>query len=113
MSFSIDDRCITGILAFDRWFNVKKGSVIIDAYAFRYWEQNPKLDDNYDDYHFTDYQMGAHYVAQHACGTYGGDPKRKWMNPSGPTGICFIDADTNERVIFSLLEVKAFREMRP
>lgn len=113
MSLCIDDRYITGLFAFGRWFNVKQGSVGIDAYQFRYWEENPEPNENFFDGHFTDYEMGAHYVAEYAGGAYGEDSRRGWKNPSSHTGICFTDTDTNERVSFSLLEVKAFREMRP
>ena len=113
MSLCIDDRFITGLFAFGQWFNVKKGSVGIDAYEFRYWEENPEPGEGAGDCHCTDYSMGAQYVAEYAGGAYGEHSKGRWSNPSGHTGICFTDTDTNERVSFSLLEVKAFREMRP
>lgn len=112
MSLVIDDRLITGLFAFGRWFNVKQGSVGIDSYQFRYWVENPDPDDEWNGV-FTDYEMGAHYVAESAGEAYGEDYGQRWKNPTGQTGICFTDTDTNERVSFSLLEVKAFREKRP
>ena len=112
MSLSIDDRFITGLFAFDQWFKVKKGSVCVDSYEFLYWEENPDPGEGvYDCYHIS-YQMGAHYAAKHEVRTFDTKTKGRWINPSGATGITFIDADTDERVSFALLEVKAFREDR-
>ena len=113
MSLSIDDRHITGLFAFDQWFKVKKGSVCLDSYEFCYWEENPEPGEGIYDCEHTYFQMGAHYAAEYAGGAYGEHSKGRWINPSGSTGICFTDADTNERISFALLEVKAFREMRP
>ena len=115
MSLAIDDRHITGLFAFGQWFKVKKGSVCIDAYEFVYWDENPEPGKEPNPYKIrhTYYEMGAVYNADRP-GLYKAERYEKtlggWENPSGHTGIGFIDADTNERVSFALLEVKAFRE---
>ena len=109
MSLCIDDRFITGLFAFGQWFNVKKGSIGIDAYEFCYWEENPGPGEGIYDCSHIYYQMGAHYAAKHEVGAFD-KTKGRWSKPSGNTGICFTDADTNERISFALLEVKAFRE---
>lgn len=59
MSLSIDDRYITGLFAFDRWFKVKKGSVCVDAYDFCYWDENPEPGEGFYDCEHTYFQMGA------------------------------------------------------
>ena len=112
--FSIDDRFITGLLAFDQWFKVKKGSVIINAYEFRYWDEDPGPDGSVSDSEHTYFQMGALSAAQYEDGGSFllGATKGRSCKPSGSTAISFTDADTDERVSFALLKVKAFREDR-
>ena len=115
MSLSIDDRYITGLFAFDQWVKVKKGSVLIDAYEFVYWDENPEAGKEPNPYKIrhTYYEMGAVYNADRP-GLYKSERFKATLggseSPSGNTGIAFTDADTNERISFALLEVKAFRE---
>jgi hypothetical protein len=115
MSLLIDSRFITGIYALDQWFKVVPDSVEVDAYEFINWDDRfgdrpAKWDDR-----GTTYQMGSSYPEREGpnCGTYGENSRLSWANPAGSSGITFTDADTGERVSFSLLEVKAFREKRP
>ena len=118
MSLSITDRYITGIYAFNQWFKVKKNTVDVDAYEFISWDdyfEEGELPDSWNDPHSV-YQMGAVYDADRpglyrSC-PYGGDSRGRFVNPGGCAGIGFTDADTNERISFALLEVKAFREDR-
>ena len=116
MSLSIDSRYITGIYALGQWFKVKKDSVDVDAFEFTNWEErSPHSGDTYTVHH-TDYIMGSLYLKNRdgsQCGTHGPNSRGSWANPGGCDGISFIDDATNERVSFSLMEVRAFREARP
>ena len=118
MSLLIDNRFVTGIYAFNQWFKVKKNTVDVDAYEFISWDDSfgdNEKPNSWDDPHAV-YQMGAVYDADrpglYKSAPYGGESRGSFVNPSGCTGITFIDADTNERISFSILEVKAFREDR-
>lgn len=116
MSLSIDSRFITGVYALGQWFRVKPNSVDVDAYEFRNWaSDDPQPGDWREE--ATDYQMGGTYsrpdLPGPLCGSYGGDSRKGWHVPSGSTGITFIEEETGERICFSLLEVKGFRERRP
>ena len=116
MSLNIDSRYITGIYALGQWFKVKANTIDVDAYEFCNWlDTDP--DDHAWDEEATVYQMGAAYQASDpsvpSCGSFGDNSRKTWQNPSGYSGITFIDEETGERVSFSLLEVKAFRERRP
>jgi hypothetical protein len=115
MSLSIDSRFITGIYALGQWFNVVPDSVDVDAYEFINWHERFGLRPASVDDSGTSYQMGSTYPDREgrSVGNYGENCRIIWANPSGSSGITFIDADTGERVSFSLLEVKAFREKRP
>ena len=115
MSLAIDSRYITGIYALGQWFKVKKGTVGVDAYEFTDWEEEdvPTNGYRYDIAH-TDYSLG--YLYPEASGTrgrYRDDSPAYYAPPSGSTGITFTDAETGERVSFSMMEVRAFREERP
>lgn len=115
MSLCIDSRYITGIYALGQWFKVEKGSVDVDAYEFTNWEGDPsgQASDRWDVDH-TDYQLGDLYPdnPNGTRGRYREDSRGYYSSPSGCHGISFIDADTAERVSFSLMEVRAFREQR-
>ena len=118
MSLSIDSRYITGIYALGQWFEVEMDSVDVDAFEFTNWEENSPHDGNTRVVMHTDYIMGTLYPKDEGlhgplCGTYGPDSSGSWSNPTGSAGITFIDAVTKERVSFSLMEVRAFREARP
>ena len=125
MSLSIDSRCITGIYALGQWFKVKKDTVDVDAFEFINWEECSsrvaKYSDAYSDARHHAYQMGSVYKRLSADGQWvepehdgakHPDCKGCWSNVTGYQGIAFIDADTGERVSFSLMEVRAFREDR-
>ena len=109
MSLCIDDRYVTGIYALGQWFKVQQGSILIDAFEFTSWDDLGEDLSRLRDPH-TNYQMGHCYseVDQYANNGY---PSRIQV-PTGMTGISFIDTDTGERVSFSLMEVRAFRDRR-
>jgi hypothetical protein len=113
MSLEIDSRYITGIYALRQWFKVKKDSVEVDAFEFTNWEEESPHNGDINSVTHTDYILGSLYPspAEPHCGDYG--VCGAWVKPDGCHGISFIDAVTNERVSFSLMEVRAFREERP
>ena len=116
MSLRIDSRYITGIYALNQWFNVKKDTVDVDSFEFTNWEEESPHDANNWNTSRTDYMMGAIYDKNQLNfkkAAYSEGSNAFWAQPGSCHGICFIDADTNERVTFSLLEVKGFREQRP
>lgn len=118
MSLSIDSRYITGIYALGQWFEVEMDSVDVDAFEFTNWEERSPHDGNTSVVRHTDYIMGTLYPKDEglhgpSCGTHGPSSRGSWANPSGSQGISFIDSATGERVSFSLMEVRAFREERP
>lgn len=121
MSLSIDSRYITGIYALGQWFKVKKDTVDVDAFELINWEEDSAHDANFWNTPHHDYSMGSIYKRLSADGQWvepehdGAkypDCKGCWSNVTGYQGIAFIDADTGERVSFSLMEVRAFRENR-
>ncbi len=113
MSLSIDSRYITGIYALGQWFQVKKGTVDVDAFEFTNWEEEDPHDGNIWNVLHTNYQLGYLYPAVDGVrGRYREDSQGYYAPPTGHTGICFVDATTNERISFSLMEVRAFREVR-
>ena len=122
MSLSIDSRYITGIYALGQWFKVKKDTVDVDAFEFVNWQEESPHDANYWNTPHHDYSMGSVYKRLSAdgqwvepeCdgGRYRPDSQGYWSTVTGNQGITFIDADTGERVSFSLMEVRAFREVR-
>jgi hypothetical protein len=116
MSLFIDSRYITGIYALGQWFKVMPNTIDVDAYEFCNW-----MDTEPDEHDWregaTVYMMGAAYDKQEreapVCGEFGPNSRKSWHNPTGSCGVTFTDAETGERVSFSLLEVKGFKEMRP
>jgi hypothetical protein len=113
MSLCIDSRYITGIYALGQWFKVKKNTIDVDAFQFTNWEESEPHEGNRLNGAFTDYEMGDLYPqSQGQRGRYRDDSPGCFACPTGSTGICFIDADTGERVSFSMMEVRAFREDR-
>jgi hypothetical protein len=115
MSLAIDSRYITGIYALGQWFRAEKGSVGIDAFEFTNWEEHEPRAGNIYEHRHTDYMMGDIYPEREGCsGRYSTDGTSYgyYASPQGCHGIAFTDADTGERVSFSLMEVRAFREMR-
>lgn len=115
MSLSIDSRYITGVYALGQWFKVKPDTVDVDAFQFRNWEEQSPHDGKAWTVQHTDYEMGALYPSKQnrKGGGYSEHSRGSWTTPCGCDGISFIDADTGERVSFSLVEVRAFREVRP
>ena len=126
MSLSIDNRRISGIYALGQWFKVKPGTFWIDAYDFVCLEEHCPFGneqdnrDRFDDGsyprqpHSTCYSMGALYPERERSDfpQPGGNQSRMtFSNPSGHHGVQFIDDETEEVVSFSLLEVRAFREL--
>lgn len=115
MSLQIDSRYITGIYALSQWFKVVPDTFGIDAYELTAWDGRAEQVENVPMIGYTDYIMGELYRSvqpEYESGRWphtGGG----WANPSGSAGVCFTDAETGERVSFSLMEVKAFREKRP
>ena len=115
MSLNIDCRYVTAIYALGQWFSVVPGSVDVDAYEFINWEEDLQPGERRAwDTRGTSYQMGTIYPEREGpnCGTFGENSGLSWANPCGSHGIVFLDADTGERVSFSLAEVRAFRERR-
>lgn len=115
MSLNIDSRYITGIYALGQWFKVKKGSVDVDSFEFRNWEEDDPHDGNIWNTEHTNYQMGDIYgQTSNPCNRYRLNPEaRAWFSSVSPChGMTFIDAVTGERVSISLTEVRAFREDR-
>ena len=120
MSLCIDSRYITGIFALGQWFKVQEDSVGVDSFEFTNWEERSPHDGNLATVPHTNYEMDGMYPRHDtcngefpACGIYGPGSRGTWAVVAGHHGISFIDADTKERVSFSLAEVKAFREVRP
>jgi hypothetical protein len=115
MSLRIDSRYITGIYALGQWFKVKKDSIDVDAFEFTNWEEFSPHSGNIWEVQHTDYIMGQLYPKREGpqCGRHGEHSSGYWANPNGCHGISFIDATTKERVSFSLMEVRAFKEARP
>ena len=115
MSLSIDCRFVTGIYALGQWFKVKPNTIDVDAYEFRNWHDLHPDPKSWDE-GATDYSMGAIYQdpnpGEQLGGDYGEHSRKRWERPTGSNGISFIDEDTGERVSFSLLEVRGFRERR-
>lgn len=122
MSLRIDSRYITGIYALGQWFKVKKDTVDVDAFEFTNWEElSPHDGDTWNTQHH-DYMMGSVYKSsfdgqqvepEYKGGKYAEHSRGYWSTVTGSHGITFIDADTGERVSFSLMEVRAFREVLP
>lgn len=124
MSLFIDSRKIVGVYALGQWFNVKPGTFAHDAFELVCWEEEvPFGNESNNPYrpgdlprqpHSVAFQMGAIYkgkgVEPPASDGYIGNSRMGFSNPSGSTGITFIDADTGLRTSMSLLEIKAFRE---
>jgi hypothetical protein len=114
MSLAIDSRYITGIYALGQWFKVKKGTVGIDAFEFTDWEEHEPRAGNIYEHRYTDYMIGDLYQdTDGSSGRYAqeGTSHGYFTSPKGCHGIAFTDADTGERVSFSLVEVRAFREV--
>jgi hypothetical protein len=113
MSLCIDSRYITGVFALGQWFRVKKGTVDVDAFEFTNWEENDPHEGNRFRTCHTNYILGGLYPdGSGGCGRYRDDSPECYASPGGHVGVTFTDADTGERVSFSMMEVRAFRENR-
>lgn len=114
MSLSIDSRCITAIYALGQWFEVEEDSVDVDAYEFINQEDETEyIKKSKYETHKTLYAMGSLYDESEPPplgGRFEGTDRFYYANPQGCHGITFIEKGTNNRVSFSLLEVKAFKE---
>lgn len=113
MALPLNTHQITGVFAFGQWFTVEEGSFYIDAFSLRQWDADP--DDKVDQWStsFTDYEMGELYrsvAPEYSSNQYGPNSRGRFQTPSQHDGCCFKDSKTGERVSFSLLEVRAFRE---
>jgi hypothetical protein len=97
MSLSIDPGNITAIYAHNQWFDVKPGTVDIDAYEL------------YDREYETSYSMGNYLDAEYSSSR---SPNSKFIAvcPDGCTGIQFVEQKTGARISFALIEVRAFKE---
>ena len=116
MSFSIDSRYITGIYALGQWFSVKSDTLEIDSFILTQWRDKSPLRGDPTLAPYSDYAMGDIYPDDQDAHTFShdGDGFQGGLHsPRGVDGVSFIDADTGERVSFSLMEVRAFREVRP
>ena len=121
MSLNIDTRTIVGIYALNQWFDVKPFSVWIEAYDL--CDVNPHLTFKETEMglpghgEVTVYNMGELYrdFKDRPCMIERrSEDEARFENPSSSHGITAIlenDSDTqiNERIYFSLLEVKAFK----
>ena len=113
MSLCIDSRYITGIYALGQWFKVQKGTVDVDAFEFTNWEEDDPHDGSRFRTQHTNYILGGLYPETTGkCGRYTDDSPAYYSPPAGHAGITFTDADTGERISFSMMEVRAFREVR-
>jgi hypothetical protein len=113
MALNLNTHQISGVYALDQWFQVKPGSFFLDAYSLREWDADPGEVINQWTTSFTDYELGALYrdrEPRHMSTPYGPNSAGRFQTPTGSVGCCFIDANTGERVSFSIMEVKAFRE---
>jgi hypothetical protein len=97
MSLSINPDSITAIYAHGQWFDVKPGTVCIDAYELH----DRELQDCY--------MMGNYLNAEYASFSIPGSNFTA-ICPCGATGIQFVEQKTNARVSFALVEVRAFKE---
>ena len=119
MSLSIDTRAIVGIYALGQWFKVKPFTVYIDAYelcstdpglAFsetKLGERGNKyktyiqLGDLYRDFEWRPLELPPQHPDE-----------ASFKNPSPSEGISAVldnGAEPEERIAFSILEVKAFK----
>lgn len=124
MSLFIDSRKIVGVYALGQWFNVKPDTFAHDSFELICWEEevpfgnesnNPsRPSDHPREPHSVAFQMGAIYkgagIEPPASQGYIGNSRMAFANPSGSTGVTFVDADTGLTTSMSLLEIKAFRE---
>lgn len=118
VSLSIRSHRVSAIYALSQWFSVKPGTLRFDAFELLDFAL-PESDPDHKEY-MDIYAMGMIYQGQEPT-----RPEsfirnmpdcayRHWVNhvPSGSTGVQFIDAETGELVAFSLLEIRAFKELR-
>lgn len=120
MSLSIDSRKIVGVYALGQWFNIRPDTFVHDAFELVCWEEcvpfgneacNPIRRSGARQPHSICFFMGALYPDKESPANADfGSGKMKFANPSGYTGVQFIDADTGLCVSMSLMEIKAFRE---
>jgi len=111
MAIPLQSHRITGVYALGKWFHVVPGSFFVDVYNLRQWDDNDCHNPMADG--FTDYQMGAAYSwsPDPMVFRYREDSHGYSANPSALHAVCFVEVSTGERVSFSLLEAKAFREL--
>jgi hypothetical protein len=112
MSLSIDSRLVSGIYAFDRWFDCVVGSVCVDAYEFVVHHETFPVGDSDYSREATVYQMADAYSDlpnDNGCGSYGPNSRKSYASPKACNGIQFQEMGTGALVSFPLLEVKAFR----
>ena len=131
MSLSIDTRRICAVYALGQWHRVKVNTFGIDAYELMEIEEHcpfgnesdnrflrDKVRDRDEGYnyprepHTAYYTMGSLYEGaepEFKCQPLGNAGRTRMLTPSGATGVCFQDPDTNEEVYFSLMEIKGFK----
>ena len=99
----IQSEAITGLYAFNQWFEVKQGSLEVEVY---------ELMVDVNDKRSICYLMGASYPEKDPNIISSPIlPKRiHECNATGSIAITFIDAKSGNRISFSLVEVKAFIE---
>lgn len=112
MAIPLNNHDITGVFALGQWFKVQRGTFYIDAYNLRVWhtDEEDKVS-IYADLH-DDYELGALYEGnqpEFRSGHYSAS-RGTYQTPQGNCACCFFDEETGERISFSLMEVRAFRE---
>ena len=116
MSLSIDTRRICAIYALGQWFNIKPGSIQIDAYELCDPAYNPEKK-RLSQLDCDIYALGSLYPRQkqgeRTHSRAPGDRDCTWFfeSPSPHTGIRFKDIETEKWISMSLVEVKAFSEL--
>jgi hypothetical protein len=113
MAIPLNTHQISSIYACNQWFHVKQGSLFIDAYNLRFYLDEAGSSANEYERPATDFELGALYEdvqPEYRSGDYGSASHKTWCVPSGSAALCFIDANTGERISFSICEVTAFKE---
>ncbi len=115
MSLAIDSRSITAVYALGQWFEIEPDSFATDSFQLVSWMGYADDVEKYgDDYERDVFDMGAIYHQSEPEPRSRGyeNSKATFMNPQGCIGVCFTEKKTKQRVSFSLMEIRAFKEDR-
>lgn len=114
MSLSIDSRCITEIYALGQWFEIVPDSLDVDSFELVNWRSNAEVVKRVgeDEIGYELFSLGNLYPEGGGAVTRFPNTKIYYTVPCGHHGITFIEKKSKQKVSFSLLEVKAFKEDR-